>query len=69
MVTGIIKAIHATTTRDAVTKNAIKVHIRRAQRVKNPFVREFLSIVAYDDGRKIKKAYELKFIKQGYAMG
>lgn len=30
LVTSVIDAIHATTTRDAVTRNAIRVHIKRA---------------------------------------
>lgn len=61
LVTGVIDAIHITTTKDANTKNAIRVHIKRAQSIESAFTGKVMSIIAYDDDRKINKAYELKF--------
>lgn len=52
--------ISSTTTRDELTKNTIRVHIKRAQCVHNSFLSEVMSINAYEEDKK-KKAYELTF--------
>ena len=64
LVTSVIDAIHAFISRDAMTKNAIRVHIKRAQCVEKAFVGEVMLIVANEEDMKGKKSYELKFTDQ-----
>lgn len=61
VVAGAIEAIHTATNRDKMTNNAIRVNIKRAQCVEKAFAGEVMSVVAYEDDKKNKKKYELKF--------
>lgn len=47
VVVGLIEEIHGTTSREAITKNAIRVHIKRAQCVDRTFSGEVMSISAW----------------------
>lgn len=60
LVTSVIDVISSITARDEMTKNAIKVPIKRDQCVQNAFASEVMSINAYEDDIK-NKSYELTF--------
>ena len=59
LVIGVIDAIHALTNQEMITKNAIRLHIKRAQCVEKAFAAEVMSITVYEEDKEDKGAYEL----------
>lgn len=65
MVTGVIDAIHASTSSGNIIKNAIRMQIKKAQYIKKAFITEVMLVVAYEKERKEKQSYEIKFMNKG----
>ena len=63
-ITGVINVIHACTNITAITKNSIRVQIKRAQCLEKGFAAKVMSVVAYENERMSKRAYELTFIDE-----
>lgn len=61
---GVIDAIRALINQDMITKNAIRFHIKRAQRVEKSFAAEVMSITTYEEDKTDKRAYELTFMNE-----
>lgn len=57
----LLKAIHGVTNRDSITKNALWVHIKRAQCVDRAFSGEVMSITAPKRGQNRHDTYEPHF--------
>ena len=61
--TSLIEAVHSATNKVSVTKNALRVHIKRAQCVDKAFLGEFMSIMTPKRGQGQSGPYELTFFE------